>query len=159
MAKKKATDTRAVIEALTLSYNLEIETVMNYIAASNNLDGALASPIKAALAADVPAELAHAQGLAKRIKTLGGAVPGSLSLDWSQKSLQPPKDTTDLLKVIDGVIDAEAGAIKQYEKIIDMCGGADMPTQDLAITNLADEQEHLREFLGFRKELEKLLKR
>ncbi len=159
MAKKKITDTRAVIEALTISYNLEIETVMNYIAASNNLDGALASPIKAALSADVPAELAHAQGLAKRIKTLGGTVPGSLSLDWSQKSLQPPKDTTDLLKVIDGVIDAEGGAIKQYEKIIDMCDGADMPTQDLAITNLADEQEHLREFLGFRKELEKLLKR
>lgn len=150
--------TAAVIEALTVSYNMEIETVMNYIAASNNLDGALAAPIKAALAADVPAELGHAQILARRIKTLGGAVPGSIALEWTQKTLQPPEDTTDLLAVVDGVIDAERGAIEQYQKIIEMCASGDQPTQDLASENLADEQEHLREFLGFRKELEKILR-
>lgn len=148
-----------IIESLIVSYNMEIETVMNYIANSVDLDGALAAPIKAALAADVPTELGHAQIVAKRIKTIGGMTPGSLALKWTQKSLQPPPDSTDLLAVVRGVIDAEEGAIEQYEKIIELSDGVDPATQDMAIELLADEQEHLREFLGFHKELEGLLRR
>lgn len=157
--KTKNTGSTAVIEALTDAYNMEIETVMNYIANSVDLDGALASPIKAALAADVPAELAHAQLVAKRIKTIGGRVPGSLNLVWGQKSLQPPAKTTDLLAVVQGVIDAEEAAIAGYERIIKLCEGVDFATQDMAVELLSDEQDHLREFLGFQKELEGLLKR
>ena len=56
------------------------------------------------------AELGHAQGLARRIKTIGGAVPGSMQFKASQDSLQPPKDTTDVISVIKGVIAAEDGA-------------------------------------------------
>ncbi len=159
MAKSKNTGPTAVIEALTDAYNMEIETVMNYIANSVDLDGALASSIKAALAADIPAELGHAQLVAKRIKTIGGRVPGSLNLVWGQKSLQPPEKTTDLLSVVQGVIDAEEAAIAGYERIIKLCEGVDFATQDLAVELLSDEQEHLREFLGFQKELESLLKR
>lgn len=146
-----------IVSELIRSYNMELETVMNYIAASVDLDGALAAPIKAALAADVPTELQHAQTIAKRIKTIGGFVPGSLDLSWDQEALQPPKDTTDLLAVVRGVIEAESAAIAQYQKIIEITDGKDMATQDLAIALLADEQEHFREFDGFRKELEKLL--
>mgnify|MGYP001496021551 CR=1 FL=1 len=159
MAKAKSTGSTAVIDALTDAYNMEVETVMNYIANSVDLDGALAAPIKAALAADIPAELSHAQMVAKRIKTIGGRVPGSLSLHWGQKSLQPPAKTTDLLAVIQGVIDAEEAAIAGYERIIQLCDGVDFATQDMAIALLSDEQEHRREFLGFQKELEGLLKR
>ncbi len=149
----------AIVEALIRAYNMEIETVMNYIANSVDLDGALAAPIKAALAADIPTELAHAQMVAKRIKTIGGVTPGSLKLTWGQKSLQPPADSTDLLAVVKGVIDAEEAAIEGYEKIIQLSDGIDHATQDMAIELLADEQEHLREFLGFHKELESLLRR
>lgn len=163
MAKAKSTGSTTgsteVIDALIDAYNMEIETVMNYIANSVDLDGALASPIKEALAKDVPAELGHAQIVAKRIKTIGGRTPGSLSLHWGQKTLQPPTKTTDLLSVVQGVIDAEEAAIAGYERIIKLCEGVDYGTQDMAIKNLADEQEHLREFLGFQKELETLLKR
>jgi len=158
-SKTQNTGSTAVIEALTDAYNMEIETVMNYIANSVDLDGALAAPIKAALAADIPAELGHAQLVAKRIKTIGGRVPGSLQLVWGQKSLQPPAKTTDLLAVVQGVIDAEDAAIAGYERIIKLCEGVDFATQDMAIELLSDEQEHLREFLGFQKELEGLLKR
>ncbi|MBL0921360.1 MAG: rubrerythrin [Phycisphaerales bacterium] len=158
MAKTKPSSSE-IVDALIDAYNMEIETVMNYIANSVDLDGALAAPIKAALAADVPAELGHAQLVAKRIKTIGGRVPGSLSLVWGQNSLQPPEKTTDLLAVVQGVIDAEKAAIAGYERIIKICEGADFATQDLAIELLSDEQEHLREFLGFQKELEHLLQR
>lgn len=144
-----------IIEALTVSYWMEIETVMSYLANSTNLDGVRAEEIKKSLAADVTAELGHAQALARRIKTIGGMVPGSMKFKASQTSLQPPKDSTDVVAVIKGVIAAEEGAIAQYNKIIKLCDGIDYVTQDLAITTLGDEEEHRREFVGFLAEYEK----
>jgi bacterioferritin len=157
MAKKQSSGSKgagekAIIALLTRAYNAELETVMNYLANSVHLDGVRAEQIKASLAADVTAELGHAQLLAKRIKTLGGNVPGSQNLEWRQRSLQPPKDTTDVVAVIKGVIEAEEDAIAMYESIIKSCESVDYVTQDMAITILADEQEHRREFIGFLKE-------
>jgi len=151
---KKSERTQAIIDALIVSYRMELETVMNYIANSVNLDGVRAKHIKDELAADVPTELQHAQLLARRIKTIGGVVPGSLALEFEQKFLQPPKDTTDLKTVIEGVIEAEDGAIAQYKRVIELSSGFDPATEDLAVTALADEEEHRREFIGFLKELE-----
>lgn len=144
----------AIIAALGKAYNMELETVMNYIAVSTNLDGFRAKHIKGELAADVPTELGHAQLIANRIKTIGGKVPGSLQLTFEQAALQTPEDTTDIETVTRGVIAAEEGAIAQYSKIIELASGFDPATEDLAITALADEQEHRREFMGFLKEIE-----
>ncbi len=144
----------AIIEALIRAYNMELETVANYIANSVNLDGVQAKHIKNELEADIATELQHAQLLARRIKTVGGFVPGSMGLVMDQKALQPPHDTTDLGAVIRGVIAAEESAIAQYRRIIELAGGVDPATEDLAITALADEEEHRRDFIGFLKELE-----
>jgi bacterioferritin len=147
--------TEQIIEALTVAYNMELETVLNYICNSINLDGVRAEEIKKALQADITAELAHAQALGRRIKVLGGQVPGSQSLKFEQKTLQPRPDQTDVLLVIKGVIDAEDAACTQYNKLIKICDGIDYVTQDLAIQTLGDEEEHRREFRGFLKEYEK----
>lgn len=144
-----------IIDALTTAYAMELETVQNYIAASVNLDGVRSDVIKKALAADVAEELTHAQTLANRIKTIGGTVPGSLDLPRSQKSLQPSKDSTDIVYIIKGVITAEDAAIAQYNKIIKLCDGVDYVTQDMAIGLLSGEEDHRREFIGFLKEYEK----
>ena len=153
-----AADTAAhtqIIDLLIRSYNAELETVMNYIANATNLDGVRAKHIKDSLLGDVAEEITHAQQLANRVKTLGGVVPGSLTLQWTQTSLQPPADTTDVVAVIKGVINAEETAIAGYQELIEACDGIDYVTQDLAITLMADEQEHRREFIGFLKEYEK----
>jgi bacterioferritin len=144
-----------LIVELILAYSMELETVQNYIANSVNLDGVRSNVIKKALAADIVEELGHAQQLAGRIKTIGGRVPGSLALPRGQKSLQPLEDTTDVTSVIKGVIEAEEGAIAQYNKIIRLCEGEDYVTQDMVIGLLAGEEEHRREFIGFLKEYEK----
>lgn len=146
---------QAIIKELTKSYWMEIETIINYLANANNLQGVRAEEIKKALLADVTEELSHAQQLAKRITVLGGAVPGSMDFRAEQKTLQPPSDTTDVTTVIKGVIDAEDGAIAQYKKIIKLCEGEDYVTQDLCITLLGSEEEHRREFVGFLKEYQK----
>ncbi len=142
-----------IIEMLTTAYWMELETVTNYIANSVDLDGVRAEEIKKSLAADVTEELLHAQNLARRVKEVGGRVPGSSGFKSSQKSLQPPGDTTDVVAVIRGVIEAEDVAIAHYNKLIDLCGEAhDYVTQDLCITNLADEEGHRVMFAGFLKE-------
>ncbi len=143
-----------IVKELITAYCMELETVQNYLAASVNLDGVRAEIIKEELAADIPTELGHAQKIAARIKILGGTVPGSLDLERSQRSLQPPEDSTDLVAVIKGVIEAEESAIEQYTKIIRMCDGKDFVTQDLAIALLGEEEEHRRDFIGFLKEVE-----
>lgn len=144
-----------IVEELKVSYWMEIETVMSYLANSVNLDGVRAEEIKKSLAADVQEELGHAQVLARRIKILGGQVPGSRQFKATQDSLQPPADNTDVIAVIKGVIAAEDGAIAQYKKLIEMCDGFDYVTQDLCISSLADEEEHRRDFIGFLSEYEK----
>src|SRR5215210_783856 len=75
-----AASNQEVIEMLALAYSMEIETVMNYLANSVNMDGVRAEEIKKSLAADVIEELGHAQMLGQRIKQLGGLVPGSLGI-------------------------------------------------------------------------------
>ncbi len=143
-----------IIEALKVVYWMEMETVMSYMANATNLDGVRAEEIKKALAADITTELGHAQMLGRRIKTLGGKVPGSMKFQARQETLQPPSDNTDVVSVIKGVIDAETAAIIQYNKIIKLCDGIDYVTQDLCITSLSDEEEHCRDFQGYLTEYE-----
>jgi bacterioferritin len=140
---------RQIIEGLTKSYWMEIETVQNYLANSVNLEGVRAKEIKESLGSDIEEELNHARMLAERIHILGGFVPGSFEFKPEQKSLQPPRDTTDLESVIVGVIEAENGAIAQYQELIELCDGVDYATQDLCIQLMADEQGHRREFISF----------
>ncbi len=146
---------KEIIDNLIKSYWMEIETVINYISNSVNLDGVRAEEIKKSLAADVTEELGHAQQLAKRIKEIGGTVPGSLELKPEQKYLQPLNDSTNVQSVIEGVIEAENGAIEQYNKLIKLCDGVDYVTQDLCIQLLGMEESHRREFVGFLKEYKK----
>lgn len=150
MASKKE-----IVKNLIISYWMEIETVMNYISNSINLDGVRAEEIKKSLQTDVAEEITHAQTLAKRIKELDGVVPGSMEFKAAQKFMQPPKDSTDVVSVIEGVIEAEKGAIAQYNKIIKLCDGVDYVTQDLVIGLLAQEESHKIEFRGFLKEYKK----
>lgn len=145
-----------IIDMLITAYWMELETVTNYLANSVDLDGVRAEEIKKSLAADITEELTHAQSLAKRVKEVGGRVPGSMGFKATQKSLQPPSDSTKVVEVIKGVIEAEEAAIAHYNKLIDLSEEArDFVTQDLCITQLADEEAHRIMFAGFLKEYTK----
>lgn len=143
-----------VIQLLQQAYCMELETVTNYIANSVNLDGVRAEEIKKSLAADVTEELTHATQLAQRIKQLGGKVPGSAEINLGSQ-VQPPADTTDVVAVIKGVIEAEEAACAHYLRTIRACEGEDYVTQDLCVRLLGAEEEHLVLFRGFLKEYTK----
>src|SRR5262245_3457621 len=119
------------IGLLQAAYRMEVETVTNYLANSVHLDGVGAEEIKRALANDVAEELRHATLFARRIKQLGGRIPGSIELEFDQDFLRPPDVTTDVLSVVDGVIAAEEAGIDHYRNIIKECGDADPVTVNL----------------------------
>jgi bacterioferritin len=142
-----------VIDLLTKAYMDELETVMNYQTNAIVLDGVRAEEIKDSLQVDIQEELGHAGQLGNRLKQVDARPPGSADFVASQETLQPPEDSTDVLSVISGVIDAEEDAIETYRSLISAAREADDPvTEDLAVTLLADEEAHRTEFRGFEKE-------
>jgi len=145
---------RRVLEMLERAYWMEIETVVNYLAASINPDGVRAQEIREALAEDVEEELGHARLFGQRIKELWGVVPGSDGFTATQPGLQPPERQTDIPAVIRGVIAAERDAVGHYRELIKECDGHDWVTQDMVIDILRDEERHLRLFEGFLREYE-----
>jgi bacterioferritin len=147
-------DREKIVGLLQKAYWMEIETVINYITNSTNVDGIRAQEIRESLAQDVQEELGHAQLFAERIKELYGVVPGSAEFTPEQGFLQPPERQTDLVHVIRGVIAAETGAIEHYTRIIEETEGVDHVTQDMVIAILKDEQGHRRLFEGFLREYE-----
>src|SRR5258708_39005159 len=91
-----------IIDMLTTAYSMELETVMNYLANSINLDGVRAEEIKKSLAIDIAEELGHATQLGQRIKQIGGLVPGSMKIKLGNQK-QPADNTTDVVGVIRSV--------------------------------------------------------
>jgi bacterioferritin len=142
-------DREQLVELLTRAYWMEIETVMSYIANSINPDGVRAQEIIESLEQDVQEELGHGRRFGQRIKELYGVVPGSLDFHAEQSYLQPPDRQTDIVHIIQGVIEAETGAINHYNRIIEFCEGRDPVTQDMVIEILSDEEGHRRLFEGF----------
>ena len=145
-------DREQLVELLTRAYWMEIETVMSYISNSINPDGVRAQEIIESLEEDVQEELGHARMFGQRIKELYGVVPGSLDFQAEQSYLQPPDHQTDIVHIIQGVIEAETGAINHYNGIIEFCEGRDPVTQDMVIGILHDEEGHRRLFEGFLRE-------
>ncbi|MFC6976776.1 ferritin-like domain-containing protein [Halomicroarcula sp. GCM10025709] len=142
-----------VVDLLRDAYNDEIETVMNYMTNAIVLDGVRAEEIKDSLQQDIQEELNHAQQLGERLKQLDARPPGSAEFQMRQETLQPPEESTDVLSVIEGVIDAEESAVEMYRELASKADAADDPvTEDLAVTILADEEAHRTEFRGYRKE-------
>lgn len=142
-----------VLDLLHEARNDEFETVINYQTDAIALAGVAAEEVADSLSADVEEELGHAEELGERIVQLGDQPKGSYELEMGQESLQPPEDPTDTLAVIDGVIEAEKGAVETYRELVTVADEADDPvTEDLATELLADEEEHLSEFEGYRKE-------
>jgi bacterioferritin len=141
-----------IVQMLRKAYWMEIETVMSYLAASINPDGVRAQQVVASLRQEVQEELEHARQFGERIKELYGVVPGSGDFSAEQTYLQPPEHQTDIVHVIEGVIEAETGAIEHYNEIVEFTDESDPVTHDMVTAILHDEEGHRRLFEGFLRE-------
>jgi bacterioferritin len=146
---------KEVTDLLRKAYSDEIETVMNYLTNSIVLEGVSAEEVRESLESDIQEELGHAEFIGQRLKQLDERPPASYDFEARQEGLQPPEDSTDVLSVIDGVLEAEEDAISTYRDVISAAREADDPvTEDLGVTILADEEAHRTEFRGFKREYE-----
>ena len=142
------------IDLLCQAYSMEIETVMNYIANSTRTSTGCVPRRSRSPWRPMRLRRSPRGRFGRRIKQLGGLVPGSAAVEVGRQ-VQPPEDTTDVVGVIDAVIKAEEAACAQYNKIIKATDGRDYVTQDLCIRLLADEEDHLILFRGYLKEYRK----
>jgi len=136
---------REIIELLTSAYWLEIDTVLNYIAASIVDDGACGDELQAALTKGVEEKSEHAERVGRRIEELDGIAPGDL-LTTDGECLQPPGRQRDAAAMIEAVLAAETSAIRQYTKIVQVTAEVDRATNAMATEILSDERRHLRLF-------------
>lgn len=153
LSEKHAGKRGEIVALLERAYWMEMETVMSYVANAANLDGIRGRDVHEVLEREAIEELGHATAFANRIKQLYGTPPGSLDFSAEQTSLQPG-DGADVAAVIRGVIEAEAGAIAHYNRIIEACDGVDWVTQDMVVDILRDEEGHLRRFERYLREYE-----
>lgn len=90
-------------------------------------------------------ELEHARELADHIIKLGGspfANPMELEKNANFPYTLPPKNPTDVNRIIRIVMDAEAGAIDVYNKIAGKVSGKDHVTYQLITHILSEETDH-----------------
>ena len=154
LAEDKTEQREQIVAMLKKAYWMELETVISYITNSVNPDGVRAQEIIESLKTDIQEELGHAEQFAQRIKDLYGTPPGSMDFTPEQSYLQTHEDGTDVVSVIKGVIEAEAGAIEHYNRIIEFTEEIDPVTNDMVIAILRDEEGHRRLFEGFLREYE-----
>ena len=151
LSEAQAAKRAEIIELLTRAYWMETETVLSYLANAANLDGIRAEEIAEALDAG---RRGGARPRAQVRRPHQGPVrhaPRHVRHGPRAGVLQPG-DPTDVVGVIRGVIEAEAGAIEHYNRIIEACDGVDWATQDMVIEILRDEENHLRTFERYLKE-------
>jgi len=91
----------------------------------------------------------HAGELADRILELGGIPivnPTELEKNANAPYPAPPKETNDYKKIIKVVLEAEAGAIDVYNKILKKVQGKDHATYQLINHILSEEIKHEQMF-------------
>ncbi len=146
-----------VTDLLREAYVAEIETTMNYLAHSVNLDTFDGQDVGEELQADAQNEQDHALRLGNRLRVLGetALTSNEVAANITQESLNNISDTTDVLAVIDGVIEAEQSAIETYRNLVEVAReNGDYGTASLAEELLQDEEQHLQEFKSLRRDFE-----
>ena len=155
LADANAAKREEIVALLTKAYWMEMETVMSYLANSAHLDGVRAEEIaESARHRRRPRSSATPSCSPGASRTSTGRRPARWTSRPSSPTCSRPRTRPTSSTVIKGVIEAEAGAIEHYTRIIEACDGVDWATQDMVIDILRDEENHLRTFERYLTEYE-----
>jgi bacterioferritin len=141
-------DINEVLRDLQQAYADEWLAHYQYWVAAQWLRGIDADTLRQVLLRQAMDELQHAEKLAQRIIQLGGEplLDFNLLLKTSRCGyMAPPKDPTDIKRVIEDVLKSEACAIKFYNEMVKKYRETDYVTheifEDLLEDEVADEEE------------------
>ena len=148
MGKKAKEIVRAsipeVLKDLNTAYSDEWLAHFQYWYTAKWIKGLDADTLKPVLEGQSADELGHAGKIADRILQLGGrpvANPSRLLETCGCGFKEPPEDPTNLKRVIQDVLEAEACAIGFYSKMAEKYRTTDMVTHELFEDLLKDEVE------------------
>lgn len=140
---------REIVELLTQAYWMEIEIVMNYIAASISHESGRNRQVKDALLESVEEEVEHAQRIGRRIQELHRAALPAGGLTIDHEYLQPPDRQSNVVAMLEAMVGAEMAAIQHYARIKRASARVDRATYALAAELLHDEERHLGLIEGY----------
>jgi len=158
MGKKAKEIVRAsipeVLKDLNTAYSDEWLAHFQYWYTAKWIKGLDADTLKPVLEEQSADELGHAGKIADRILQLGGrpvANPSRLLETCGCGFKEPPEDPTDLKRVIQDVLDAEACAVGFYNKMAEKYRSTDMVTHELfedLLKDEVDDEEQWERFLA-----------
>jgi bacterioferritin len=141
-----------VVKDLNASYCDEWLAHYQYWLTARWIRGIDADTLRSVLEKQSADELGHAGKLAERIIQLGGQPvmnPAQLLQKAGCGYKEPPADPTDLKKVIQDVLDAEACAIDYYNKMTEKYRSTDIVTHEIFEDLLKDEVDDEEEWEKF----------
>ena len=142
-----------VLKDLNTAYSDEWLAHFQYWYNAKWIKGLDADTLKPVLEEQSADELGHAGKIADRILQLGGrpvANPSRLLETCGCGFKEPPEDPTDLKRVIQDVLEAEACAIGFYSKMAEKYRTTDMVTHELfedLLKDEVDDEEQWERFL------------
>jgi len=140
---------RELVKELNKAYCDEWLAYYLYWYMAQTVSGKMYKGISEALMQIAKDELEHAEELADLIAKLGGlptANPSELEKNANAPYLTPPKNTSDINRIIRTVTEAEAGAIEVYKKLAKKTFGKDEVTYQLVTHILSEEVDHEETF-------------
>lgn len=96
----------------------------------------------------------HFEALVPRIYELGGKLPENMNAFHDISGCPPaalPEDPTDVMAILNVLVEAERCAVRAYTEICNLTAGKDHRTYDLSLSILHEEIQHeswFSEFLG-----------
>ena len=145
-------DLKELLTDLNAAYSDEWLAHFQYWYTAKWIEGLHADTLRKVLEEQSTDELGHAGRLADRILQLGGKpVPHPAKLvEKSGCGFKEPTDNrTDLKRVIQDVLEAEACAIESYSKMAEKYRSTDLVTHELFEDLLKDEVDDEEQWEGF----------
>lgn len=147
-----------LVKELKKAYVEELLSLQNYLSIGNYLEGVDGEYIGDSLVGDVDEEKSHAERLAQRLTELDARPVLSSEVSdlegVSQDIMLSVDNEGSVRDAVEAVIELESGAVKRYKRIIRYARElGDETTRTLAEDLLADEEEHLDEFEGYKNQM------
>ena len=143
-----------VVKDLNTAYSDEWLAHFQYWYTAKWIKGLDADTLKPVLEEQSADELGHAGKIAERILQLGGkpvSHPAKLLEMGGCGFKEPPGNRTDLKRVIEDVLEAEACAIEFYSRMTEKYRGTDLVTHELfedLLKDEVDDEEQWERFLA-----------
>ena len=138
-------DIKNVIDDLNSAYADEWLSHFQYFLYAQIIEGIDAETLKKELEQQSMDEMNHAKILANRILQLGGTPSTKLTETSTCGFSPPPEDRTNLVRVIELVLEAERCAIEKYNRLAKKYHMKDLVTheifEDLLTDEVSDEED------------------